>query len=118
MGAKHNFKNSSATYIVAVIRVFEICRTEADRLSAGPIEASYLVVLLSAKPFVVVWLYAIFFKGIPLIPPINDNITKRLRITLFTGFAIYETWTNTTVIQGLKMFIFSTTVFFAERRYR
>jgi hypothetical protein len=33
-------------------------------------------------------LYAIFFKGIPLIPPINDNITKRLRITLFTGFAI------------------------------
>ena len=53
-GAKHNFKNSSATYIVAVIRVFEICRTEADRLSAGPIEASYLVVLLSAKPFVVV----------------------------------------------------------------
>jgi hypothetical protein len=56
MGAKHNFKNSSATYIVAVIRVFEICRIVglSDRLSAGPIEASYLVVLLSAKHFVVV----------------------------------------------------------------
>jgi hypothetical protein len=34
-------------------------------------------------------LYAIFFKGIPLIPSINDNITERLWITFFTRFAIY-----------------------------
>jgi hypothetical protein len=26
-------------------------------------------------------LYAIFFKGIPLIPPINDNVTERLQIS-------------------------------------
>ena len=32
-------------------------------------------------------LYAIFFKGIPLI---NDNVTERLQINLLTGFAIYE----------------------------
>jgi hypothetical protein len=36
-------------------------------------------------------LYEIFFKGIPLIPPINDNVTEGLRITLLTEFAIYET---------------------------
>ena len=54
MGAKHNFKNSSATYIVAVIRVFEIRRTEGGRLSAGPTEASNLAALLPAKYFVVV----------------------------------------------------------------
>ena len=35
-------------------------------------------------------LYVIFFKGIPLIPPINDNVTERLQINLLTGFAIYE----------------------------
>jgi len=35
-------------------------------------------------------LYEIFFKGIPLIPPINDNVTERLQINLLTGFAIYE----------------------------
>jgi hypothetical protein len=33
-----------------------------------------------------------FFKGIPLIPPINDNVTERLQTTLFTEFAIYETY--------------------------
>ena len=36
------------------IRVFEIRPTEGDRFSAGPTEASYLAVLLSAKHFVVV----------------------------------------------------------------
>jgi hypothetical protein len=30
-------------------------------------------------------------------------VLKRLRITLFTGFAIYETWTNTTVIFRIKV---------------
>jgi hypothetical protein len=45
----------------------------------------------------------IFFKGIPLIPPINDNITEQLRITLSTEFAIYETWTNATIIFRTKV---------------
>jgi hypothetical protein len=35
-------------------RVFEIRRTEGGRFSAGPTEASYLAVLLSAKHFFVV----------------------------------------------------------------
>ena len=48
----------------------------------------------------IIRLYVIFFKGIPLIPPINDNVTERLRITLFTGFAIYETRTNMTIISS------------------
>jgi hypothetical protein len=34
-------------------RVFEIRRTEGGRFSAGPTEASYLAVLLSAKHFFV-----------------------------------------------------------------
>ena len=38
-----------------------------------------------------------------LIPPINDNVTERLRITSLTGFAIYETWTYTTVIFRTKV---------------
>jgi hypothetical protein len=47
-----------------------------------------------------------------LIPPINDNVTERLRITLFTGFAIYETWTNTSVIFRTKKSITTGHVFF------
>jgi hypothetical protein len=91
-------------------RVFEIRRRKGDRFSAGPTEASYLAVLLSVKHFVVLYvmasimrLYTIFFKGISLIPPINDNVTERLRITSLTGFAIYETWTYTTVIFRTKV---------------
>ena len=43
-------------------RVFEIRRTEGVRFSAGPTEASYLAVLLSAKHFVVV-LYVMAFPN-------------------------------------------------------